>query len=401
MRVTVAAALLGFAAAMFAATDARPEALASAPAPLLKPGLPVDWWFVFKLNSAVFPGCGGTNRSCPFGGTVQNYRTFGQQYVYASSDQPALTQGGGCVGDSTNDPLGATFDQVFNAKANFVIWNDQFYGHPLANRPAPWGHSKGMVAWSDAGEGVLLQVSTPSWPAAGSKASPRRGDGNTLGCVKDNDVEVSQHFFAVRLTKDDLVTVLHALAQASVVTDPTVKEIVHNGGPPDVQKLVSGLGRLSAADGEFRGTLSTGIQVLAKPSRLQVPPWQMVSALLGGPALRTATWWTTPTIPSTTASTRIRCWDSGLGTPGAVEIATDGRWNGQAFSLKGGAGANANHAKVGVSTSGAHPFVIFGDLNQQGALAGDCGSSQNGRGGLFLVVENTALASSVSSLIGG
>ena len=50
---------------------ARPSA-PSAPAPLLSAGHPVDWWFVFKFNSANFPGCGGTAaRSCPFGGEVQ------------------------------------------------------------------------------------------------------------------------------------------------------------------------------------------------------------------------------------------------------------------------------------------------------------------------------------------
>src|SRR2546421_12659613 len=37
--------------------------------PLLQKGHPVDWWFVFKFNSAAFPGCGsGADRTCPFGG---------------------------------------------------------------------------------------------------------------------------------------------------------------------------------------------------------------------------------------------------------------------------------------------------------------------------------------------
>src|SRR5207253_6991089 len=63
----------------------------------------------------------------------------------------------------------------------------------------PWGHSKGTLAWNDAGEGFVLQVTTPSWPAAGSNKFPRKTDGNTLGCVKDDNVEVSQHFFALKL----------------------------------------------------------------------------------------------------------------------------------------------------------------------------------------------------------
>src|SRR5579864_901390 len=71
-----------------------------APAPLLKKAHPVDWWFVFKLNSAAFPGCGGTaQRACIFGGTAQNYRFFGQQFVYASNEARSLQKGVGCIGD--------------------------------------------------------------------------------------------------------------------------------------------------------------------------------------------------------------------------------------------------------------------------------------------------------------
>src|SRR6266704_2748247 len=54
------------------------------PAPLLAKQHPVDWWFVFKFNSATFPGCGMTTRTCLFGGDVQTYRNFSQQFVYAS-----------------------------------------------------------------------------------------------------------------------------------------------------------------------------------------------------------------------------------------------------------------------------------------------------------------------------
>ncbi|VEB39833.1 Uncharacterised protein [Chromobacterium violaceum] len=47
--------------------------------------------------------------SCQFGGSPQSYtggKSFSQQYVYASSSQPSLTQGGGCVGDTPADPVG-------------------------------------------------------------------------------------------------------------------------------------------------------------------------------------------------------------------------------------------------------------------------------------------------------
>ena len=103
------------------------------------------------------------------------------------------------------------------------MWNDQFYEHPDIQGCAescggPWGHSKGVLAWNDLGEGVVLQVTTPSWPAAASATKPRVGDGNTLGCVTDNNVKVSQDFFALRLTKADVEKVIDALANSSVVT---------------------------------------------------------------------------------------------------------------------------------------------------------------------------------------
>lgn len=378
----------------------------SAPLPLVAFGQPVDWWFTFKLNSGKFPDCAGGKRACPFGGTVQKFKD-GQQYAFASNESPTLKQGTGCVGNTNGDPVGATFEQVYNGSFYYVIWNDQFYQDPKikgcsASCGAPWGHSKGMLAWNDAGDGVVMQVSTPSWPAAGSKSHPRKTDGNTLGCTKDDDVEVSQHFFALKLNKSDLVQVLTALQNASVVTDPSNPQIVSNGGPADVQQLVSSLGVRSKNTAVITVTLSSGVQLISKPSNLNVPPWQMVSAVLGGIDLRTATWWATPFIPTTTASTKVKCWDESLSKPGAVQIATSGSWNGQTIGLTGGASPDHNHAKIGVSLSGNESLSIFGDMNQQGTLSGpSCKSSQNGRGGLFYVVNNKELSDSVGQLITG
>lgn len=382
---------------------------ADAPSPLLKAGHPVDWLFVFKLNAKTFPGCGtGVTRTCTFGGKVQKYTGgFGQQFAYASSENGKLQQGSGCAGGTTEDPLGATFGQIYNGAYNYVIWNDQFYDAPkikgcVTQCGSPWGHSKGMLAWDNAGEGMVLQVTTPSWPASGSADSPRKKDGNTLGCVNDNDVKVSQHFFALKLTKGDVVKVLNGLQNASVVTDPKNPQIVKNGGPEDVQALVGALGVKSKAKEVVREKLSSGVELISKPSNLNVPPWQMVSALLDGVSLRTATWWATPPIPTTTSSSKVGCWSDALGKPGAVDIATTGEWDGKTIGLKGGPGPDFNHAKIGVSTSGSEHYAIFGDMNQQGSLSGpNCASSQNGRGGMFYVVNNEALAASVTDLIKG
>jgi len=376
--------------------------------PLLAKGHPVDWWFVFKLNSGKFPDCAGAARGCPFGGTVQTY-TDGQQYVFASNESPSLKQGTGCAGDTVTDPVGATFDEVYNGSFHYLVWNDQFYQDPQIagcsgnSCSAPWGHSKGMLVWDDTGNGFVMQVTTPSWPAAGSKDHPRASDGNTLGCIKDDNVMVSQHFFALKLNKNDLVNILKALENASVVTDPTNPQIVSNGGPADIEQLVSALGKKSSSKALATFNLSSGVEVISKPSNLNVPPWQMVSSILGGVPLRTATWWASPQIPTTDAATEIKCWDTSLATkPGAVEIAATGAWDGKTIGLTGGGSPDHNHAKIGVSLSGSNNYAIFGDMNQQGSLSGpNCKSSQNGRGGLFYVVNNADLSKSVKALIAG
>jgi hypothetical protein len=385
-----------------------------APVPLLaEGGGAVDWWFAFKFNAQkTFAGCGEEEtgrRACLFGGTVQTKGAFGQQFAFASSRDNALSQGKGCVGAETTDPVGATFGEVFNGDFNYVLWNDQFYGDPLATKGAPWGHSKGLLAWNDAGDGLVMQVSTPSWPGSGTNQIKRK-TGNTLGCISsNNNLLASQHFFALKLTKDDLVKVLNALTLAKVVTDPTKLQIVRNGGPPDVQALVRQLGKPpvklnaddepSADDLFSKKTLSSGVLLIAKSSNLTAPPWQVVSALLDSTAERAATWWTTPKIYTTTKISKVNCLGPPLqAKPGPVAIALTGSWDDQEIKLS----APSNHAKIGVSTSGSHHYVIFGDLNQQGALSTPgCGKSQNGRGGLFFVLDNKALADSVSDLIDG
>ena len=407
------------------------------PVPLLNANTPVDWWFVFKFNAHSGPGCTGKKLSaCIFGGTAQDYATydkktviFGQQFAFASSTNstitaPASPPGNTCLGDSADDPVGATYAQNFKSASFFyVVWNDQFDGSPMPDRASPWGHSKGVLAWDKNGDGVVMQVSTPSWPASGSKGLPRKNDGNTLGCVDDNDVDVSQHFFALKLNKDDLLKVLNALANASITTASKakpIKQIVKNGGPADVQAAVNKLGVLAKNDKATMVTLSTGVRLISKPSNLVVPPWQMVSALLkpatatAGPALKAATWWTDPEIPPTDKAEKPECWDDALATPGPVAIATTGTWDGKKIGLNGGPQVTKNHAKIGVSEGGPS-LSIFGDLNQQGTLAPvlpkktkanphpkpTCDSSQNGRGGTFYVLSDPKLFDSMTKLLKG
>lgn len=148
----------------------------AAPVPLIDPQTPVNWWLVFKFNAQSFPGsCPAAQRSCPFGGTAQQYKAWTQKFAFATSDNPQLQEGGDCVGASTADPVGATFGEVYNGNFFYVIWNDQFKGDPIKDEDAPWGHSKGMLAWDATGNGFVMQVSTPDWPGSGSPNTPQAG----------------------------------------------------------------------------------------------------------------------------------------------------------------------------------------------------------------------------------
>ncbi len=387
-----------------------------APSPMAGPGQPVDWLLAFKFNSNTAPGCDdcGTVPAVGspgiFGGTVHAYKEHSQNYIFATSANPTLVRGSGCLGATLTDPLGATFAQVYDTPGYFyVAWNDQFYNNPIKNEDSPMGHSKGMVAWNGDGEGFVMQVSTPSWPGSLSASFPRHMDGNTLGCMNDDDIEVSQHFFALKINHADLCIVLQALANSSVATSKAQPSIFNNGGPADVQALANLLGGCESASATCTvATLSSGVQLISKPSKMEVPPWQMVSAKLASVPLRVASWWEAPYIASTTAGQVPGCWATGLGTPGAVEIATAGTWNGQSIGLTGGDGENFNHAKIGISTDPTQPLCIFGDMNQQGALnvnyayhGQQCDSSQNGRGGTFYVLNNATLWASLTALLAG
>jgi hypothetical protein len=356
-----------------------------------------DWIFAFKLNGHDFPT--PPPHDCLFRGTPQ-HKAASQEYAYARASSSALVEGGGLIGTSLTDPVGATFDEIYNGNLNFVVWNDQFYDHPKITGccSSPWGHSKGVIAWDNAGNGVVMQVSTPSWPGSGTAAKPRQGSGNTLGCiVKPNDIFNSQHFFELKLTPSDTAAVLEAMANASVPTDITNAQLARIGGPQDIQDRARQLGRRSQSTTPTDVTLSTGVRLISKPSNLHVPPWQFVSAKLGGVGLRAATWWKDSRIPTTDPGRLITCWRSDLGQPGRVEIALTGHWKYKDFGLRGG----INHAKIGVSLDATRPYVIFGDMNQEGRLTASCGSSQNGRGGLFFVVQDLQLHAFVAHLIAG
>lgn len=388
-------------------------------APKLGDGSSVDWWFAFKLNTYAFKSC-STTRKCIFGGEVQDYPYgYGLQYLEASHSNGATKEmelKTDCLGTG-DDPVAKTFDQIYSGTApNYVIWNDQLYQEPIMNLTppcsswgnadscsAPWGHSKGALAWDKDGNGFIMQVTTPDWPGNGNSNITRKVQGNSLGCNTDDNVMVSQHFFSLKLMHSDITAILTAMQKAMVVTDPNSSQLVKlTTGPSDLASLAKGLGKANTDKTVFQATLSTGAKLIAKPQALKVPVWQMVSALVEKP-LRTATWWTAPAVLSAKAG-KPGCWSDELGTPEEVQIATTGQWKGTKFNLTGGLGTDFNHAKLGYSLEGS--LAIMGDMNQQGSYSpsdqrAGCSSSQNARGGMFFVLDDATLNSGLKELMTG
>ena len=386
----------------------------AAPEPLIAKGKPADWLFVYKFNAWTAPTApSDPRRKCTFGGDVHKFTKvgdFSHAYAFASSASPSLKLGSGLLGVTDQDPLGATFAAIFNGNLSYVVYNDQFEdAPPISGCGAfcadPWAHAKGVIAWDDQGNGILLQVTTPSWPGAGGAGSPRKGDGNTLGCTGRNNLLYAQHFFALKLSPNDTAVVLQAAYNAGVPTRTDMDQVFHlqPAGPDALAQIARRFGDNTPAGAKaYAARLDSGVQLISKPAVLHVPPWQMVSAMLGGEPLRVASWITGDVgLPSTVAG-KPGCWDPSLGAPARVEIALTGTWNGKPIALNGGRGPiGGNHAKIGVSLAGGHDYAIFGDMNQTGGLLSHCDKSQNPRGGLFFAVQDSALAGSVRALLQG
>jgi hypothetical protein len=383
----------------------------------------VDWWFAYKFDAEKFASDWHDRPpKCAFAGTLQK-NPFSQAYAMAAAGQEALADGPGLIGTSDGDPLGATFGEIYNGKFHYILWNDQFDPSPAIHGGATWAHAKGMVAWDDAGDGMVVQVTTPSWPGSASPKHPRTAMvGNTLGCIqKPNNVIYAQHFFALRLTHDDLLAVLDALKTASVVTDtsvthsaptnedvPNFPELFNNGGPDDVQKAARLVGvARSLTKTPTLVKLSSGVRLIAKPSAVYAPPWQLVSSMLDNEPLRVASWWGDSPIPDTTAGQVFGCWPKDRAAPGAVSIVHAGYWDKVTFNLEEGPfgkpqANDGNHAKIGISGPTGHKLVVFGDMNQAGFLeptgAQGCAHSQVSRGGLFFVLQSDKLWASLDQM---
>ena len=269
-----------------------------------------------------------------------------------------------------------------------------------------------MLAWNETARASSCRCRRRRGPAPAASVS--RKSGNTLGCVKtNNNLVASQHFFALKLNKEDLLEGAAGDAKRERRHRSDNRQIAQNGGPPEIRDAAEELGKKpheklrhkKPDDLKIIQTqLTADVMLISKPSNAER------AALADGVGA---------------ARRRLRAHRHMVGlaadlldqevdqdrllgghvevrqkSPGDVIIAKNGTFGGRPLGLIGG----QNHAKVGVVTSGRTSFSIFGDLNQQGTInpvKGKCDASQNGRGGMFFVVKNDELFKTLSDMLEG
>ena len=341
-------------------------------APLDGKGNPVDWWFLVKLPQGATSVCSGcASPACP---SWQGSRSGGVCYWYADSNNPTLRfysdLGFDCL-SGTNNPVTQTLNQMKGR--SYIIWNDQ--GSKTSkpgtypDKGAPIAHSKGAAAFGGS-TGFIMNVSTPNFPDP---------DLYTLGCQEDDNVEVSQHFFAFSVNKSGMSSWAAAVANAQlsvisqnnwIFADTTV------GGHSTTANLLT--------------LQNLPVRLIVKGSKDFFIPWDYVTNSLGS-SVKALTWYASPTTPPIGTGSTMNCLYQ---SPARFDVdvvrslqTPDGSfsWCGQ-----GEASPTCNHAKIGVGIGTG--WVVAGSMNMQGNIdSTGCESSQMGRGGDFYGFQSPSL----------
>lgn len=116
-------------------------------------GLPVDWWFMYKIPKDVGP----------------DKNTTGYEFLYYDSLEIEDIRMSDVTLNHDHSALAHTLAQLKDKDCNYVMWNDEI--PPTPNIPDPrnhgsLGHSKGVMAYSNRSNcGFYLLHSTPRFPA--------------------------------------------------------------------------------------------------------------------------------------------------------------------------------------------------------------------------------------------
>ncbi|OQR98163.1 hypothetical protein ACHHYP_09047 [Achlya hypogyna] len=411
-------------------------------------GNAVDWWAIIKLPSQVTTAAGKKVQShcdCPTPACSSDAsRASGLCYLYADSKNATFRYfrdlGYGCLGQGGNDPLSQTIKQKQMAPY-WAYYNDQFYAiaagasasRQCSGTSAFNAHAKGMVAFDAVTGGFALQSSIPNFP---DPSPPPATDAFVpLGCQDENNVQYSQHLFAMSLGPEGIERLGHGLQAARVCSANFYKadaafmasaSLAAAAVPASVQSMADALTKpklARTASKTLAYTTKAGSPVTSvfKAGTDALPPWALAAHALQTD-VSAATWWDgaygTPTLCAGDVYADAPlgfCLQSplALGTDGTFAYNVENLVSATfplpsgdvSWSLLGGVGAGGNHAKWGLSTpraakAGEAQLSVFADLNMEGfPCSGSCSGSQGGRGGAFHALSVPALHDSLASLV--
>ncbi len=138
------------------------------PAPLDENGLPIDWWFIYKVPELTQP------------------KTSGYEYAYYDDKTGKLAASANTL-DSDQGALHKTLDALFNSQSattGWIIYNDETPTGFNIEDNGDLGHTKGLLAFDTAQQqGFWLLHSWPKYADPKAEQMPTPKYGQTFICL--------------------------------------------------------------------------------------------------------------------------------------------------------------------------------------------------------------------------
>lgn len=313
-------------------------------------GSPRDWWMMIK-----FPEIGSSSNPA-----VQQ----GYGYIYLDSESTKFELGAEGL-DQADGPLARTLASIYynDSTHEWFSYNDE---EPTGKKVDDHGHNKGVVSF-DSDQGYWLIHSVPRFP-------PRAGDGYSF---PEDEKKYGQSFLCITMS----TTALNVAGMAMQYNDPHIYTYNAPSGlqsvAPQIQAALAGVRNKDASPGTFVSKLQSleGVtfQVFAKNKQWDNELYDALVAPTLGDDMKAETWLRDPKLPSY------------CGKPYQVlNVATlEDTTDSISFD------ETQDHSKWAVTSS--RSVTCIGDINRM--------SSQAGRGGGTVCLDNTSVHSQFAGLI--
>jgi len=314
-------------------------------------GLAKSWILMIKLGS------GGNN--CTSSGNK-----YSCKFLYADNENPGLLLVDSFPIDA-EDKRNPAYQFYLLCKANsYMTWNDQ--GGGSCDGAGGWAHDKGGIAYNDK-EGIYCQSSCPDWGLfeQGFLASTSNNTG-----IQTN---LAQHVLLVKLNnKQDILSIVALMNQANVC--------LLSGSISGYSPCV----RSGSCSSDYLTKIVGGLTIIAKPKGNRGDDvWGALNNLQCSNGGIDVMSFCSPACPLGNGQSK----NSINGVRDINNLADrDSILNTGCGNMKFDS-FHSNHSKIGLCGS----KVIVGGNNHSTA-------SQGPRGGLFIVIDNKSLASSVKCL---